>query len=738
MGYFSFPHTRTYDSDLGWLIKHLKGIDEKLDEYLENSVITFADPIQWDITEQYTALMMVIDSDGTAYLSKQPVPAGVDISNTDYWMPIFNYDDNINQLRSQIAYNAGDSATTTEDLTAGDLVFWHGLIYKTLSDIPAGSALIVGSNIEKYTVNDKFNDIQTEIDNIPDYSADIQNLNDRIDDEITNRVNAVSDEENARIAADNAINDRIDAIAAATQFFDTVADMKAADLDDGIICMTAGYYAVNDGGGSFYKISAALPDTYYETLDNNKFARLIHFEDMCVKQYGAYGDGVHDDTTALNNALAAAGAINFTEDTYLFNAVTTLAVQSGSVINGNGAILKINPNDATRYAGLALNESDHVVIRDLTIQGDKDDHTGTTGEWGHGISIMDSDDVFIENVNVYKCWGDGVYIGGYNDSSHRVYLNKIISDSNRRNGISVVRGVDITVENSSFTNTSGTAPQSGIAVESNSDQDIVGRVRFINCFAAYNAGTNAAYASLHHAGDIYFINCTLVNVSGTGLALTVLGAEAQACVFSVKNTDITASDPIVCVGINQNSTVDIDANVYRCIHAIRFAAYTVNYCRNVVANIRVIHANITDGAFLPLCLIAGCTLNIEFVDCTIADPRVLGNNNTEWTSCRIKLTSNLPKYVTPADGTYYPVGASNPTLILTGYSSTINALNWAAMPIGTEYTVINKSGYAQYFRNLPASRAIVGMTGESLPSNSVLKIYRADGTSLYGICYTLP
>lgn len=28
MGYFEFPHTRTYDGDLGWLIKHVSSYDE--------------------------------------------------------------------------------------------------------------------------------------------------------------------------------------------------------------------------------------------------------------------------------------------------------------------------------------------------------------------------------------------------------------------------------------------------------------------------------------------------------------------------------------------------------------------------------------------------------------------------------------------------------------------------------------------------------------------------------------
>ena len=30
MGYFSFPHTRSYDSDLGWLIKNVSGYNETI------------------------------------------------------------------------------------------------------------------------------------------------------------------------------------------------------------------------------------------------------------------------------------------------------------------------------------------------------------------------------------------------------------------------------------------------------------------------------------------------------------------------------------------------------------------------------------------------------------------------------------------------------------------------------------------------------------------------------------
>ena len=55
MGYFDFPHTRTYDTDLGWIIKHISEYDDiikTLDEWIEvntpkiDDLITFMKDLQ--------------------------------------------------------------------------------------------------------------------------------------------------------------------------------------------------------------------------------------------------------------------------------------------------------------------------------------------------------------------------------------------------------------------------------------------------------------------------------------------------------------------------------------------------------------------------------------------------------------------------------------------------------------------------------------------------------------------
>ncbi len=55
MSFFEFPHTRTYDSDLGWLIKHVNSYDEtiaRLDEWIAEN-----EPKLEDMETLYEALI---------------------------------------------------------------------------------------------------------------------------------------------------------------------------------------------------------------------------------------------------------------------------------------------------------------------------------------------------------------------------------------------------------------------------------------------------------------------------------------------------------------------------------------------------------------------------------------------------------------------------------------------------------------------------------------------------------
>lgn len=79
----------------------------------------FADPIAWDITQQYEPLTIVYYQ-GNSYTSKQSVPANIDISNTDYWALTGNYNAQIEQYRAEVqTYDNRITANTTSN-TAQD------------------------------------------------------------------------------------------------------------------------------------------------------------------------------------------------------------------------------------------------------------------------------------------------------------------------------------------------------------------------------------------------------------------------------------------------------------------------------------------------------------------------------------------------------------------------------------------------------------------------------------------
>lgn len=102
MSYFEFPHTRTYDSDLGWLIKETKALldccgsmtawraeHEAQYKQLKNAVESLVDNLvdginPWDSSIEYK-IYSIVSYQGSNYIAIQDVPVGVMITNTDYW-----------------------------------------------------------------------------------------------------------------------------------------------------------------------------------------------------------------------------------------------------------------------------------------------------------------------------------------------------------------------------------------------------------------------------------------------------------------------------------------------------------------------------------------------------------------------------------------------------------------------------------------------------------------------------
>ena len=122
----NLPYANFHDINLDWILKTFREMEKQLDEFVFLNTIKYADPIQWNITTQYAKNTIVIDpGTGDAYISVQAVPAGVPITNSEYWSVIFNYQAVINTIKENIAVDAGTSPTTPVALDENDLVWWN-------------------------------------------------------------------------------------------------------------------------------------------------------------------------------------------------------------------------------------------------------------------------------------------------------------------------------------------------------------------------------------------------------------------------------------------------------------------------------------------------------------------------------------------------------------------------------------------------------------------------------------
>ena len=152
---YDFPHTHMYDSDLREILAQMQKLKEIVNTFVVTNTVELADPIQWNIASQYTKNKIVLDNVGNAYLSKQPIPAGIELDNEDYWLEIFNYTQYVKSFNSNLTYNIEENTTrASKDYEVGDWLVLDDLLYKVIVDIEEDELFIIDTNIERFTVEE--------------------------------------------------------------------------------------------------------------------------------------------------------------------------------------------------------------------------------------------------------------------------------------------------------------------------------------------------------------------------------------------------------------------------------------------------------------------------------------------------------------------------------------------------------------------------------------------------------
>lgn len=283
------------------------------------------------------------------------------------------------------------------------------------------------TTVEEYIL--KFNDLKDFVDDYFD-NLDVQ-------EEINNKLDAMAEAGTLQ----EIITEYIQANTA--WCFNTVADMKTAtNFVNGSYARTLGFHTLNDGGGALYKVRTITNDDVVDEAriieldDDTLIAELIPTEPLNVKQMGVAGDGITDDTLAIQHVIDTSPqtTIYFPDGTYLVSAtITTPATDNQKVFLELDANAIIKASDdftgsfvlSIGYDGTASGYGDSVTK--TGINGGIIDANGQCG----GLQVTKTHLAKVLNLSIIGVLTTGLQIDKSNNDSSDVYVENVdISGTN--------------------------------------------------------------------------------------------------------------------------------------------------------------------------------------------------------------------------------------------------------------------------------------------------------------------
>lgn len=308
-----------------------------------------------------------------------------------------------------------------------------------------------------------------------------------------------------------------------------------------------------------------------EWFENGKLTEIINeqvfteittkldLEPIHVKEFGAVGDFTTDDTNAFIEALEFAANNNKILITAGFNYKVqdvTFPVNKKVVMDCTNSVIQRIATNSNSYDVFKLVGSKNVTIINPTIIGDRIEHIkspstdpnnvdGYAGEWGMGIGIYGCENIYIHNPTISQCWGDGIYIGGI-DSARNTNINilgKTEIAKCRRQGISIINGDDIKIDDVHIADIWGTKPMFAVDIESN------------------NSGEHARNISIKSITAFNCVGALASVVRGNELSLNVGTINFEQCEYGFEGSYSDVGDATSAYNvntlINANNTINI-------------------------------------------------------------------------------------------------------------------------------------------------------------------------------------
>lgn len=178
---YEYPYVDSNRFNIDWVISNMKQLQKDFDLFVVMNEVKYAEPLEWSIDTQYEKNTIVQTRNGEkTYLSKQPVPAGINITNTDYWLMLADYAPTFDRLRlSIVPIDIENSSIAPFDIPRDTILWYRGTLYKALVNIYEGDDLRPNVTLEPTTIQHLIDlvsqRLSTAENDISDLSQDMYN-----------------------------------------------------------------------------------------------------------------------------------------------------------------------------------------------------------------------------------------------------------------------------------------------------------------------------------------------------------------------------------------------------------------------------------------------------------------------------------------------------------------------------------------------------------------------------------
>jgi hypothetical protein len=294
-----------------------------------------------------------------------------------------------------------------------------------------------------------------------------------------------------------------------------------------------------------------------------------------VLDFGAVGDGVTDDTAAIQLALnqlqTISGELFFPAGVYKVSSQTTLTSGSKFSISGYGATIKA-ANGMTVGSGtqlLVVTGCSNFSISGIIFDGNRANRTPAEVT-SHLLQLTNCQQFTLLDVQANNATTDGIYLNASNNAVSSTFCRDFIlqnckTDNAYRNGVSVINGLDFTFVGGAFTNSNGTLPKAGVDIESNAGAATPSNRsgRFFGSRFEGNDGYGLQISSEGSPDDFLVEGCYFANNDAggviTGARLVVNGGLFEnLATYGVKVSTVSTASAIL-TGVQFKNFTGTDA-----------------------------------------------------------------------------------------------------------------------------------------------------------------------------------